>query len=704
MQHATIAEIAAASRQALVGRRYPPELLAQLDAMGEAQLRADPWPALLQGRRLCRVHSRFKEATPLIDGALAQLRAAGDAAGELWAIAERVVMRYHDGEYGAGAAEAEAALAADMSPYLRAELLFGRMICQIGMEQSGMAVLTGEAALAELDREPDPWLRSLGRVQMLRNIAAAYHYVGQTRRSVAAAERAARLAHDDPELAYTLPWCAYELGLAYWRQGQLAQATETLDTARRLAEEWRHSTLWRWALAAQGHVLRDQNQLDGALAAYQLAGTWGESPEGPAFIQLRQGRLAEARWSCQARIALTRQEGSSIGIADSQLLLALVELVSGNPGAALELLNAVVHVFGATESHYYLASAQLYRGVAGLMRGDRATAEEGARHYLAFARREELLTCAWWTPDLIEPLLAHALREGIEADWAERLLAARFVGGEQPAAGAAAGEAADERALARRVQLSLLPDAPPMMPDLEIAARVIPAADIGGDFVAYTPRGGDPAGGAQRQLGLAVGDISGKGLGAALLLSGVVVALNSVAVAHTSPAAVAAALHAAVRPYTSRSRMNIGLLYAQLTQDAAGWGMRAVGAGAVPPLVRRAGGQTAWVETAGFPVGSIAADDYHEVTSHLGPGDVLVLASDGVIEMMNAGRELFGFEGLERVAAAADAEAGAHAVLTAILTALRAHAAGAEQHDDITLIVVRVLAGAAGHEAGGAAG
>jgi serine phosphatase RsbU (regulator of sigma subunit) len=695
MEHVTLGDLAVAARAALVGRRYPAALLARLDSLTHDELQSDPWLALLQGRRLCRVHSRFAEATPLIAGALAAMRAAGEAEGELWAASERAVMLYHADQFADGVALADQLLPRPMGHYLRSELLFARMLCQIGLEQSAAAVATGEAALAELDQEPDPWLRTLGLVQLLRNIAAAYHYVGETRRSVAAAERAARLAERDPDLAHTRPWCCYELGLAYWRQGRLVQAMETLDAARRLAEEWRHQALWRWAVAAQGHVLRDQGQLDAALAAYQLAGTWGEDPEGPAFIQLRQGRIVEARWSCEARLALARYEGATIGVADSQLLLALVELVSGNPGAAAGLLDEVIAIYAATESHYYLATARLYRGVAGLMRGDRTAALAGARHYLAFAHREELLNCAWWAPELIEPLLIFALREGAEPEWARRLLARRFVAGEhQPAQ--QAEEIADERALARRVQLSLLPDAPPMMPDLEIAARVLPAAEIGGDFVAYTPRGGDPASGARRQLGLAVGDISGKGLGAALLLSGVVVALNSVAAAHTSPAAVAAALHQAVRPYTSRSRMNIGLLYAQLTQDSDGWQLRAVGAGAVPPLVRHAGGPTVWIETSGFPVGAIAADDYREAEAHLAPGDLLVLASDGVIEMMSPDRELFGFEGLAATLAALDPGAPAPAALDAILAALRAHGSGAEQHDDITLIVVRVLAGAVG--------
>jgi serine phosphatase RsbU (regulator of sigma subunit) len=688
---APLPELSAAARAAVVGRRYPPELLAWLDGLNEPTLLNNPWLALLQGRRLCRLHSRFAEATPLIVAALEQLRAAGDGDGELWALAEHGVMCYHAEEYAQGAEAVGAALGRPMGHYLRSELLFARMLCEIGLELSAPAVASGEAALAELDQEPDPWLQRLGRIQMLRNIAAAYHYLGETRRSVAAAERSVGLARDEADLAATLPWCSYELGLAYWRQGRLARATETLDAARRLAEEWRHHSLWRWAVAAQGHVLRDQGQLDAALAAYQLAGSWGEDPEGPAFIQLRQGRLAEARWSCEARLSLVRSAGARIGVADSQLLLALVELTSGRPAAARDLLDEVCAVYAAGQSHYNLATAELYRGAASLMLGDGAGAGAGVARYLAFARREQVLTCAWWTPELIESLLLHALREGIEPAWAQQILAARFI--EESAAKQLAAEPNEELALARRVQLSLLPAAPPMMPDLEMAARVLPAAEIGGDFLAFAPRGGDPAGGVRRQIGLAVGDISGKGLGAALLLSGVIVALNSVMAAHSSPAAVASALHEAVQPYTTRSRMNIALLYTQLTQNQAGWSIQAVSAGAVPPLLRSADGQAAFMDVGGFPVGSVATVSYREVQSQLAPGDLLVLASDGVIEMMSPRRALFGFEGLAAVLSTIPPGASASAVLLTILDALHRHAAGAEQHDDITLVVVRVLAG-----------
>jgi tetratricopeptide (TPR) repeat protein len=691
MAHEQETEFAVASRTALCGRRYPPELLARLDELDAAAFVAEPWAALLQGRRLCRLHSRFAEARALIDRALAQLREAGDSEGELWALAEWLVVHYHAAEFTAGVATAEAVLDRPMGPYLRSEIQFGRMLCLIGLERGAAAVVAGEAGLAELEREPDLWLQRSGLVQMLRNLAAAYHYTGAVRRAVAATERAVAIAQTDPDLGHTMPWCLYELGLAYWRQGRLAAATETLETARRLAEEWGHRELWRWAVAAKGHVLRDEGQLDAALAAYQLAGDWGEDREGPAFIQMRQGRLAEARWSCEARLALAHFEGTTIGVADARLLLALVELASGNPDAALAQLDQVSATYAARGLGYTYATTHLYRAAAGLFLGRPEIAGEGLRVFLEFARREEVLTCGWWTPDLVEMLLLHALREGIEPAWARRMLERRFLGAEPLRY--TPGDAAGELALARRVQLSLLPDAPPMMPDLEVAAVVLPAAEVGGDFVGYSAVGGDPSAGEQRQLGLAVGDISGKGLGAALLLSGVVVALNSVAALHRSPAAIAAALSDAVRPYTSRSRMNIALLYAMLTQDPQGWELRAVGAGAVPPLLRRADGTTGWLETAGFPIGISATVSYREETARLAPGDTLLLMSDGVVEAMSPKGELFGFDGVLAAVGAAPVEQGAHAVLAAMLAAVRAHAGTAEQNDDITLIAVRVLAG-----------
>jgi serine phosphatase RsbU (regulator of sigma subunit) len=246
------------------------------------------------------------------------------------------------------------------------------------------------------------------------------------------------------------------------------------------------------------------------------------------------------------------------------------------------------------------------------------------------------------------------------------------------------------------MQLSLLPELPPVMPDLDIAALVAPASEIGGDFVGYFPHGADPDAAARRQLGVAVGDISGKGLGAALLLSGAVVALNTVAAGGAPPTRVAEALHAAMLPYTSRSRMTIAFCYSLLTQQGGGWSLRSTGAGAIPPLLRRADGQIAWLETVGFPLGVFGRSSYNQIETSLIPGDMLLMLSDGIVEAMDRNREMFGFERLAGTLAEIEPDADAHRALTAILEAVRRHCGAIEPQDDVTLVVVRVLAGSAG--------
>jgi tetratricopeptide (TPR) repeat protein len=688
-----LTELAAQAHAALTGRRYPPELLAHLDLLSEPALQASPWIALFQGRRLCRLHSRFAEATLLIDHALAAFRTQGDQQGELWALAEWVVMRYHAADFDTGLVGIETQIERPMHPYLRAELLFGRFLCLIGLARVREAVQVGETALDLLDSTAEAWLQRVGRIQMLRNIAAGYHYLGEMRRAVTATEQAAALAHEHPDTADMRPWCFYELGLAYWRQGQLAQAIETLDTARRLAETWQHRELWRWAVATQGHVLRDQDRLDAALAAYQLANCWGEEPEGPAFIQLRQGRLVEAHWSCATHMTLMSYEGGR-GIADGQLLLGLVELKRGRPHQALALLdNAHEHYTDAGYA-YHQATAQLYRAAVGFALGQGALVDAGLASYLRYAAREQVLNCTWWLPELIEPLLLTAVRRGIESAWAQRLLAERFA--EQPRANTPlpAAHETTELEIARRMQLSLLPELPPVMPDLDIAALVLPASEIGGDFVGYFPRGADPAASVQRQLGVAVGDISGKGLSAALLLSGTVVALNTVAAGGAAPTRVADALHTAMLPYTSRSRMTIAFCYTLLTQQKNGWWLRSTGAGAIPPLLRRANGEIIWLETIGFPLGAFAGAHYNEIETVLVPGDLLLMLSDGIVEAMNRQREMFGFERLAHTLANIGPDADAHRALIRVVEAVRQHCGTIEPQDDITLVVVRVLAGA----------
>jgi sigma-B regulation protein RsbU (phosphoserine phosphatase) len=341
---------------------------------------------------------------------------------------------------------------------------------------------------------------------------------------------------------------------------------------------------------------------------------------------------------------------------------------------------------------------QLYRAAAGMALGQPDLIESGLAFFLSSAAAEQRFNCEWWMPDLIEPLLLYAVQRGIERRWAERLLSERFVSSPPLLVVPPSARERTELEIAQRMQISLLPEQPPLMPDLDIAALVRPAAEIGGDFVGYFPRGADPETGLQRQIGIAVGDISGKGLGAALLLSGTVVALNAVAATGATPAQVAAALHDAMHPYTSRSRMTIAFCYTLLAEHASGWAVQTVGAGAIPPVIRRAGGECVWLDTSGFPLGTFGGAQPREVTTELAPGDVLLLFSDGIVEAMNTTREMFGFDRLTATLAALADGADAHTILATLVEAVRQHSGGAELHDDITLVVVRALSGAvAGH-------
>jgi sigma-B regulation protein RsbU (phosphoserine phosphatase) len=148
-------------------------------------------------------------------------------------------------------------------------------------------------------------------------------------------------------------------------------------------------------------------------------------------------------------------------------------------------------------------------------------------------------------------------------------------------------------------------------------------------------------------------------------------------------------------PYTSRSRMTIAFCYTLLTQQQNGWWLRSTGAGAIPPLLRRADGEITWLETIGFPLGAFAGARYSELETLLVPGDMLLMLSDGIVEAMNSEREMFGFDRLAQTLADIGTDADAHHALTTVVEAVRSHCDDIEPQDDVTLVVVRVLAGEA---------
>lgn len=238
--------------------------------------------------------------------------------------------------------------------------------------------------------------------------------------------------------------------------------------------------------------------------------------------------------------------------------------------------------------------------------------------------------------------------------------------------------------VAHNIQSSLLPPLSPAWPALDVQCYNVPARDVGGDLYAYHAFD-------ERHFALAVGDVSGKGMPAALLMAVSLASLQSIIQQAFAPEALLAYLDTAIIPYTRTTMQNCALVYLDIVLGPDGGTLRAANAGCVTPLIRRADGSAEWLEIGGFPLGTGlgARAGYPPSELALRRGDLVILSSDGVIEAQNAARELFGFERLAAAASAGPADSAA-AMLGHIQREVDAFMAGAELHDDLTLLVVRV--------------
>lgn len=257
----------------------------------------------------------------------------------------------------------------------------------------------------------------------------------------------------------------------------------------------------------------------------------------------------------------------------------------------------------------------------------------------------------------------------------------------------------EELTLAHKIQQSLLPAGRPTWPGLDLVCYSAPAREVGGDFYAYHAFSSFQASlleGASEgeRFAIAVGDVSGKGMPAALLMAASLTALQSIITHAFSPSDLLTELDLALKPYTKTTLQNCALCYAEITlptsDQSQGW-LRVANAGCVTPLIGRANGAVEWVEVGGLPlgVGLSARHRYAEATFSLNSGDLVIFTSDGVIEALNAAGQLFSFERFEQAVAA-----GPKNSATAMLAHLRAvvtHFTGnIEPHDDLTIVVVQV--------------
>jgi sigma-B regulation protein RsbU (phosphoserine phosphatase) len=239
-------------------------------------------------------------------------------------------------------------------------------------------------------------------------------------------------------------------------------------------------------------------------------------------------------------------------------------------------------------------------------------------------------------------------------------------------------------ALAAEVQRRLLPPHPPRSDVATLAAFTLPARTVGGDYYDFL----DLPGG---QIGVAVADVAGKGIAAALLMSVVQASLRVIAAGGALELSeLAANMNRFLYSSTTGTNKYATFFYAQL--DARGGRLRYVNAGHNPPyLVRRTGEDIHVTEltTGGTVLGLFPEMAYEDAQIDLCPGDLLVAFTDGVTEALNAGGEEFGEDRLKDLLRGTVGSAAGE-VSSTLAGTMREWIAGTEQYDDLTFVVVAV--------------
>lgn len=239
-----------------------------------------------------------------------------------------------------------------------------------------------------------------------------------------------------------------------------------------------------------------------------------------------------------------------------------------------------------------------------------------------------------------------------------------------------------ELLLARRIQQGLLPNAYPGWTSPELVCYSSPAREVGGDFYAYYAFKEKSS----SKFAFAVGDVSGKGMPAALLMAVSLTAFQSNISKALPPHAFLAYLDRVIAPYTYTTRQNCALCYAEIQDNQ----LQISNAGCVMPIVRRANGHVHWLDIGGMPLGTGigAKDGYIEISLTLNSDDLIILTSDGIIEANSPAGEMFGFDRFEQAVMDGPADSAA-TMLNYLRTQVANFVEGQEPHDDMTIIVLR---------------
>ncbi|MEE8278357.1 MAG: SpoIIE family protein phosphatase [Thermoanaerobaculia bacterium] len=230
-------------------------------------------------------------------------------------------------------------------------------------------------------------------------------------------------------------------------------------------------------------------------------------------------------------------------------------------------------------------------------------------------------------------------------------------------------------ALATKIQQSFLPQQPPQVPGYEFHDRYLSALEIGGDYYDFLEL---PDG----HLGIALGDVSGKGISAALYMAKLSAEVRYRSAGQTEPGVVLERLNKALAK-RSESGMFVTLIFLSLETQTGR--LKVASAGHPPPLLRRANGQIVKFESArNVPLGIALDTKFRQETIQLEPGATLIVYTDGVTEATNARQEEFGEHRLAEALRGSQGSPGK--VLNSVLDAVMDFQGEEPQADDITLV------------------
>jgi serine phosphatase RsbU (regulator of sigma subunit) len=236
-----------------------------------------------------------------------------------------------------------------------------------------------------------------------------------------------------------------------------------------------------------------------------------------------------------------------------------------------------------------------------------------------------------------------------------------------------------ELELSRLIQTEMLPREPLRLGAAEIKGVSIPAREVGGDFFNYfaLPDG---------RLALLVGDVSGKGVSAALLMANVQATLRARLPLETDLARLADGLDSEIDANTPRGvylTLFLGILDVHRGQ------LTYVNAGHNPQFVLKARGGINPLSSTGLPIALLPGKGYRGSTIEIAPGDLLFFYTDGLVETENERGDMFGAERLQELLSA-EHEQGIDTVLQRVEQAVRTFRGNAEPFDDATMMALRI--------------